>query len=74
MTLGSHPLDIRVTFCAGCQRTVTLVGSGADLGDFEWLCPYQDSTCTQRAVPQTVRQVRGPLLDVVVGLLSRPAR
>ena len=75
MTLGSHrsanrPLDVRVTSCAGCLRTVTLVGSGLNIGDFEWFCPYQDPTCTLRNVPQVARQVRGPIQDVVGGLLN----
>lgn len=67
----NRTLDIRVTSCAGCRRTVTIVGSGIELGEFEWYCPYRDSSCSMRDVPQTTRQVRGPLQDVVGGLLNR---
>ena len=69
----NRTLDIRVTSCAGCRRTVTLVGSGVELGDFEWLCPYKDSNCTQQSVLQQTRQMRGPLQAVVKGLFNRSA-
>ena len=60
--------DIRVTSCDGCGRTVTIIGRGVELGNFEWSCPYQDSSCSGRDVRQTVRQIRGPLDAVAVGL------
>lgn len=62
--------DIRVTFCPGCGRTVTLIGIGRLLGDFSWVCPYNDATCPVRGMPQTAHQVRGPLEYVVAGLSS----
>ena len=63
--------DIRVTSCNGCGRTVTVTGRGVELGDFEWFCPYQDSSCGCRNVAQTVRQIRGPLEAVLAGLPRR---
>ena len=69
--MGNIP-DIRVTSCDGCGRTVTIIGRGVELGDFEWSCPYQDSSCPGRDVRQTVRQIRGPLVAVAVGL-PKPA-
>jgi hypothetical protein len=64
--------DTRVTHCEGCGRTVTAMGRGVELGDFEWFCPYQDAACPWRDVPQTVRQIRGPLEAVITGLPRRP--
>jgi hypothetical protein len=69
--MGNTP-DIRVTSCAGCQRTVTVTGRGEALGDFEWFCPYQDSACPRHNVGQTVRQIRGPLEAVLAGMPRRP--
>jgi hypothetical protein len=64
----SNTPDIRVTCCDGCGRTVTIIGHGVELGNFEWSCPYRDSSCPGRDVPQTVRQIRGPLDAIAVGL------
>ena len=68
----SNTPDIRVTSCAGCGMTVTLVGSGTTLGDFDWLCPYEGSDCPYRRIPQRVRQLRGPLKAVAAGMPNRP--
>lgn len=67
----SNTPDIRVTFCAGCGKTVTLLGSGTTLGDFAWLCPHEDADCPFRKTPQTVRQIRGPLQVVAAGMPNR---
>jgi len=67
----SNTPDIRVTSCDGCGRTVTIIGRGVELGNFDWSCPYQDSSCPGRNVLQTVRQIRGPLEAVTAGLPRR---
>jgi hypothetical protein len=68
----SHTVDVRVTHCDRCGRTVTITGRGGELGDFEWFCPYQDSSCGGRDVAQTVRQIRGPVDAVLAGLPKGP--
>ena len=61
--------DIRVTSCAGCARTVTLIGTGTVSKDFDWRCPYPD--CLLRGVQQTAMQIRGPIDTVYAGMPKR---
>ena len=66
---GSPTPDVRVTYCDGCKRTVTLVGQGGEAGDFQWFCPYTDPLCPTAQTPRVISGLRGPLANSIAGIL-----
>ena len=69
MSLSIHlSPDVRVTHCDGCKRTVTLIGRGDELGDYQWFCPYLDGLCSTADTPRLASQLRGPLENTIPGL------